>query len=1069
MSNAEHPPSHRASTLRQWVAQLLEPHGMQFKLRLRGNTLHLLCQASPCPDRLLTLLWLLPQLQQTNLNSLIPVDQPPVYQLQLYGSLPHAPRPDWTASVYLNQLDRHLENVKHRVRQSDPALIHDGEQAEAVLPSASSALALSNRNLAQQGQETAIASYLSEALSDLGVGVRVSAKTIAYRPPAAVQLSVVPPSAMTTKRLWVACEAAYSPDPALVSEPITRRLRDLEIAGYRDAVILFQVAGEAQPDWKLRVDLTPPSDMLKEWARWGDVEAIRRFLNQTGEPQNLQITTASLKESTLHLFCSTFSVPHPEIPNQAQARHWVIELLEMLAPQGIQAVALYGHVAQGTSQTTDLPAWVEWVQLPAAVHPALSESALDLAQQGDWEAIAFLLHRLLNANLEEYLRTGGIRLQLLPKQDLLHVMSEAVICPEQRQVGPTIAKFLRQLKLSHLAGVRIYGRRAGQKLPLWSYGVDFATRDRLVPEATPEFAATDALVGDLIPTADEPVLRPDLTSADVQAVWQRWQQRVVHGLEQTLVRSHLFVPNPGTQALVTTTAEQNGYRDRYQSMKLAAVWGAVGILLTLQTNWLVSQALRNLTPSEAKTAQTAPTPAEPTDLSAPVLSSTLPPDLPAPAVFQPPPSPEAKTDEPQIFNSEGFTRREGTDQQAEPAVDRATPLPSPAANPAAVGASAPVALPYTPTTPAETQITAEILAESSLPSFNSHQFDDKLKLYYRFLEENGKPPDILVLGSSRALRGIDPVALKQAIAELGYTDVTIFNFGINGATAQVADLVLQQMLTPDQLPRLILWADGARAFNSGATDVTYNGIVASEGYQQLLAGTFPIPHAADQAAPQRVASGLNTTLTSSYESLDRWLSNQLAQLSGTYEERDRLKHSLQQGFTQLVPLPAEAVPGNNQPLATPSAAQPLVNPDGFLSLAAQFNPATYYQKYARVIGQYDSDYEDFQIAGRQAAALQSLLQYTQSHNVPVVFVNLPLTEDYLDPFRRQHEQTFKDFMVELSLQQPSLTFRDLGDLWTTQYSYFSDPSHLNRYGAYAVSERLAQDPLIPWAGKKPKQ
>ncbi len=118
-------------------------------------------------------------------------------------------------------------------------------------------------------------------------------------------------------------------------------------------------------------------------------------------------------------------------------------------------------------------------------------------------------------------------------------------------------------------------------------------------------------------------------------------------------------------------------------------------------------------------------------------------------------------------------------------------------------------------------------------------------------------------------------------------------------------------------------------------------------------------------------------------------------------------------------------------------------------------------------GQYDGDYENFRIAGRQQAAARSLLQFTHAHNIPVVFVNLPLTEDYLDPFRHQQEQTFKDFMVDLSIHQPGLTFRDLGDLWTTQYGYFSDPSHLNRYGAYAISKRLAQDPLIPWVSGKP--
>ena len=1155
MSNAEHHSSHRASTLHQWVKQTLGSREIQVKLRFRGNTLHLLCQADPCPDRFATLSWFLPQLQQTDLNTLIPAEQNPLYQLQLYGSR-NTIRPDWVASIYLNQLDRHIEQLQ-QIEQSKQGINPDPsglepqseETAASIIPypapfQPTSALARSNRNLAKQGQEIAIASYLSEALSDLGVGVRVSAKTVPYTPPSAVQSGVVPPSALSTKRLWIACEAAYSPDALLVSEPITRRLRELEIVGYRDAVIVFQVAGETQLDWKLRVDLTPPIEMVKEWARWGDVEAIRRFLNQQGEAQCLQITTASLRNSTLHLFCSTLSVPKPLIPDQAQSRQWLVPLLEMLAPQGIQAAALYGQITNGKTGTAEAPAWVEWLQLPAALHPALAESAIALAQQGDWEAIAFLLHRLLNANLEEYLRTGGIRLQLLPKQDLLHVMSEAVICPEQRQVGVTIAKFLKQLKLSNISGVRIYGRRAGQKLPLWSYGVDFVSRDRLVPEAMPEFAATDSSVGDLISPADQPVLRPDLTPADVQAVWQQWRRRAVYGLEQALVRSHLFTANPESHALVTAaTAEQNDSQ-AYQGIKLTAVWSAIGVLLTLQANWLVGHVLSTqpiLSPSVVAQAvpQAVPQGEAQSTLPAPVLSSTLPEvselstDSPSVLPTALPLKPDADgKKEPQVFNPAGFTQTEphtepqkgATDRSADRSIDRQTDQPNtkpvkhsgssqhekrgnsathaPHVSSASGSATPAATLPYTPPNPTDPQITAEILAQSPpLPTFNSRQFDDKLKLYYRFLAAQGKPPDILILGSSRALRGIDPVALNQAIAKLGYTNATIFNFGINGATAQVADLVLQQVLPADQLPRLIIWADGARAFNSGGTDVTYNGIIASEGYQQLSAGTFPVAHlaAATPAPPKPTANSINITLTSSYESVDRWLSDQLGKLSGTYPERDRLKHSMQQGFAQLVPL-ANADAGSGQAVLQPAANpienssastsptspsptstspssavpnssinQPLVNPDGFLSLAVQFNPATYYQKYAKVSGQYDGDYENFRISGRQEAAARSLLQFTHAHNIPVVFVNLPLTEDYLDPFRQQQEQTFKDFMVNLSIHQSGLTFRDLGDLWTTQYSYFSDPSHLNRYGAYAVSKRLAQDPLIPWVSGKPKQ
>ena len=64
--------------------------------------------------------------------------------------------------------------------------------------------------------------------------------------------------------------------------------------------------------------------------------------------------------------------------------------------------------------------------------------------------------------------------------------------------------------------------------------------------------------------------------------------------------------------------------------------------------------------------------------------------------------------------------------------------------------------------------------------------------------------------------------------------------------------------------------------------------------------------------------------------------------------------------------------------------------------------------------------------------------------------------------RSQYEEQFRQYLVSISAKQPGLIFRDFGELWTEKHQYFSDPSHLNRYGAYAVSYRLAQDPISPW-------
>jgi len=80
----------------------------------------------------------------------------------------------------------------------------------------------------------------------------------------------------------------------------------------------------------------------------------------------------------------------------------------------------------------------------------------------------------------------------------------------------------------------------------------------------------------------------------------------------------------------------------------------------------------------------------------------------------------------------------------------------------------------------------------------------------------------------------------------------------------------------------------------------------------------------------------------------------------------------------------------------------------------------------------------------------------------VIFVNTPLTDEYLDGYRSDAEEEFQKLMLQYSATEEGFIFRDLGQVWTGRYDYFSDPSHLNRYGAYQVSLRLAQDPMISW-------
>ncbi len=1016
----------RPSSLTQWVYHAIGQPGVSLRVRLRGNNLHILCESRQSLEAKVVVNRLIKALKVHETGEPFPIDPGnPIYQIIIYGRTLGQPRPDWIEPIRLKS-----------------PLTQDAKAATTSVEAATSDLAInvSNESLARSGSPEAIARYLSESLSSLGVSVKVLFQELrggagergkegeeetgrVSSPHSAVPVSSSQSQTPLNQRLWVICNSNYSPDPSLLAEPVVQQLRSLQLKGFRDAAICSQVSGEAAPEWMLRVDLTPPEAMLQEWARWGDVQAIARILNQALVAASLEVRAVQ-KDATLHLFCSSLAGKETAAPDKQAAANAIAPVLDAIAPQGIQAATIYGVESHPHLRTPEqeTPVWIEWLNLPAAKNVALSESAYSLAQKESIEALTFLLERLLNPDLDRRLATGGIHLKIRRKQDLLHIMSEAPICPLQAQIGPPIARFLRQLTLPHIAGARIYGRRAGSTSPAWNYGVDFVQRKRLVPEATPEFAASDAYINDLVAPPGQPILRPDLTKKDVKEGLNQTVQATIVTLQRWLCYSQLFVPAVENQdrATVTRTPSSKQFSSSL-GVKVAIVWGTLGLLLTLQADWLMGHLLQ----SQAKALSSAGTEETPAEVSLPQVSLQ-----------------KSTSKRSNNFNASGFTTRgerrviinQGT-------ADSLAPEKARAASAAIIAA-----------------------ARSPKPSFNNPLLDEKLALYQQRFLQSG-PPDVLIVGSSRALRGIDPSALQNALLERGYRGAEVFNFGINGATAQVIDLLIRRVLKPDQLPKLIIWADGARAFNSGREDVTYQAIAASEGYQHLTDGTFPSASEVNQRdhrsgeTPQ--ASG---TLSATYKSMDDWLNQSLAKLSVTYSQRDQLKSLLREQFAAILNgthFPQDQTLKDAQQLL---ADKDSVDFDGFLPMSIRFNPATYYKQHPRVSGDYDGDYESFKLGGEQETALESLLQFSRNHNMGIVFVNLPVTKDYLDPVRMEYEKKFQSYMRAFASEK-GLIFRDLTQLLLTKPDYFSDPSHLNRYGADQVSTKLAQDPMIPWPSK----
>lgn len=304
---------------------------------------------------------------------------------------------------------------------------------------------------------------------------------------------------------------------------------------------------------------------------------------------------------------------------------------------------------------------------------------------------------------------------------------------------------------------------------------------------------------------------------------------------------------------------------------------------------------------------------------------------------------------------------------------------------------------------------AEATAQLPFPSFNHPMFNAQLQLYWSYQASFGTP-DVLIIGSSRALQGIDPQRLQAAITSPEGEPLRVFNLSINGLTAQSIDLLLREVLTLEQLPKLILWGDGVRSLNSSRPDATHETLIASPGYQRLqgdqhLAPIIPPP-----------------------------------------------------------PLTFLPCPETTSRFFAYAADVERINAQGFLAVPTTFNPERYYQTVPRVPGLYDRDYQRLNLIGNQTAAFDRLWAYLREHQRHLILINLPVTASYLDATRQQVEAEFQTFMATKANQE-GWQFLDLSRQWLNNSSYFADPTHLNQTGATQLSQQLSDRVIQTLTGR----
>lgn len=353
----------------------------------------------------------------------------------------------------------------------------------------------------------------------------------------------------------------------------------------------------------------------------------------------------------------------------------------------------------------------------------------------------------------------------------------------------------------------------------------------------------------------------------------------------------------------------------------------------------------------------------------------------------------------------------------------------------------------------------------AFPALGSDVLDEQVSLYRAYVAAQG-PPDVLIVGSSRSLQGIDPQVLQQALAVEGYPGLRVYNFSVNGATAQVVSFVTRQLLAPDLHPRLIVWAEGSRAFNSGRFDRTFAEILASQGYAAVQEGTLltlQSPPASAPGAPTEASADPAEASTGTGDN-----SEVVEASESVVEEVVESAPASEEAAEEATKTPDDSAETAPEVTVASHGMVPLtpINSQGFLAINDQFNPTVYYRRFPRVRGQYDDAYRAFRLEGVQTLSLAAMTQFLKRQGIPLVFVNLPLSNDYLDGARTGYERQFQRFLQTWA-NQGAFTLVDWLEEWRWQSHLFADPSHINRYGAREMARLLAADSRIPWPQVEP--
>lgn len=293
-------------------------------------------------------------------------------------------------------------------------------------------------------------------------------------------------------------------------------------------------------------------------------------------------------------------------------------------------------------------------------------------------------------------------------------------------------------------------------------------------------------------------------------------------------------------------------------------------------------------------------------------------------------------------------------------------------------------------------------------------------------------PDVLVVGSSRARRGVLSPALSQALAAANRPS-SVKNFALAGAEAEEVELVVRRIAEAKQHPKLIVWALSARELESR--------------------DERPSSHVRYLWRPQDWRRARRDVGGQADRYLPHAVRNEAARWSYIARYRFELREVLQESPRNLTWQRLSRIIAPEREPSTPmQGGMPSIFRKSDRNEAKSVSRA----RVKRYLGKAYREQGWPRIY--QAEHLQAAVRSAQSAGIPILLVEVPVHEMLERAMPRGTQQRFRKYLQEVEdrYQVPVVSVEELPERFEPED--FREQSHLNYRGAVKYTRAVA--PLV---------